>query len=242
MTFFTTVKQSSDKISNYIYLFLNKDETDRLQSDGGVIDFLLVKRHSFPKLHHIALRILITFASSPCSQRGFSAFKLAVQPGNSHVKPDIINGKLKVQRAASFNSDILNVRYSFSATYNREQQNIFFLIICLLLDSTQFMSLLAGANIRGSTMTILKQYNSHSVCTYQFVNPLVFSRIAVALFIWSVSPICSVHRERSLRLHCQMNERVSFRKAFLAIFRFNTAHRYSHIILKQIYQAAVVAE
>lgn len=78
MSFLTTPKLSFDEASNYISLSLIKDEIEMLRGDGCFIAFWLTERHSFPRLHLVAIRRLITFPSSAPSERDFSALKLAV--------------------------------------------------------------------------------------------------------------------------------------------------------------------
>lgn len=91
----TMRRLSTDEASSNISLCLNKDEKYMLQTDGGVIDFWLAKKHSFHNFHYIALRISTAFASSASGERYFSALVLAVSQVSSHLKPHIINGYTK---------------------------------------------------------------------------------------------------------------------------------------------------
>lgn len=92
MSFLTTPKRKeNNELVEYFNLSLTQSDIELIKTDEGISEFWLSKRDIFSKLHKVALRILVTPASSSPSERDFSILKLLVTPGRNRMKDDLVN-------------------------------------------------------------------------------------------------------------------------------------------------------
>lgn len=86
-----------DEVSAYMTETVTAAEREMLQSNDGVVDYCLSTKGSFPALYKVALRILVTPASTASSERDFSLLKIAVSKHKCNLKDDIIKEKAVLQ-------------------------------------------------------------------------------------------------------------------------------------------------
>lgn len=99
MSFVAAPRQPTDELHTFLSMQLSDSDISLLKEDNGIVEFWATKTSSLPHLHRIALRILVTPASSTPSERDFSLLKLIVDPRRCRMKDDIIDATAQVRSA-----------------------------------------------------------------------------------------------------------------------------------------------